>query len=168
MRTLVGKNIIRFIFLVLLQGLVISHIPLPLHLQLFVSVLFILFLPFGMRAWLGLLFGFLCGLCVDTLTGTWGMHAAAATTAAFVRELYTRFNERYGREAETETVTPTLSRMGLPDFSAYAAVVILSYHLVFFALDSFQLWDFPTFGIMLGSALLCYICAFLSQKWFAR
>lgn len=168
MRTLVGKNIVRFIFLVLLQGLVLSHIPLPLHLQLFVSVLFILFMPFGMRAWTGLLFGFLCGLCVDTLTGTWGLHAASATTAAFVRELYVRFSARYGREAETEFGTPTLARMGLPDFSAYTALVVLSYHAVFFALDAFRLWDWPTFGTMLGSSFLCYFCAFLSQKWFAR
>lgn len=168
MRTLLGKNIVRFIFLVLLQGLVLAHIPLPLHLQLFVSVLFILFMPFGLRAWMTLLFGFLCGLCVDTLTGTWGLHAASATTAAFVRVIYIRFSERYGRDAEAEVATPTLSRMGLPDFSAYAALVILSYHVVFFALDAFQLWDWPTFLIMLGSALLCYFCAFLSQKWFTR
>ncbi|MDE7149329.1 MAG: hypothetical protein K2O01_02815, partial [Bacteroidales bacterium] len=125
------------------------------------------FMPFGMRAWIGLLFGFLSGLCVDTLTGTWGLHAASATAAAFVRELYVRFSERYGH-SESEFGTPPLSRMGLPDFSAYAALVILSYHAVFFALDAFRIWDLTTFGIMLGSSMLCYFCAFLSQKWFTR
>ncbi len=168
MRTLLGRNIVRFIFLVLMQGLVLSHIPLPLHLQLFVSVLFLLFMPFGMQSGTALCLGFVCGLSVDTLTGTWGQHAASATMAVFVRELYVRFSERYGRESENELITPTLARMGWSDFSAYAALVILSYHIVFFALDAFKLWDFWTFLVMIGSSLLCYVCAFLSQKWFAK
>lgn len=168
MRSLLGRNIVRFVFLVLLQGLVLAHIPLPFHLQLFVSVLFIVFMPFGIQPWLGVLLGFLCGLSVDTLLGTWGLHTSAATTAAFVRVLYIRFSVRYGREAETEMVTPTLSRMGLSDFSAYTALVILSYHAVFFILDVFQLWHWRILWMMLGSSTLCFLCAFLSQKRGAR
>lgn len=145
-----------------------AHIPLPFHLQLFVSVLFIVFLPFGIPAWAGVLLGFLCGLSVDTLIGTWGLHTSAATMAAFVRVLYIRFSVRYGREAETEMVTPTLSRMGLPDFSVYVALVILSYHVVFFLLDAFQLWHWRILGMMLGSSTLCFLCAFLSQKQASR
>ena len=72
------RNIIRFIFFILLQVYVLDNVP-ALHRFIIPSIyfLFILWLPFSIsRFWL-LLIGFLTGLSYDYFTVTPGLHAAA-------------------------------------------------------------------------------------------
>lgn len=58
MNSLILKNIVRFIFLTLLQILVINYLQLPFGMQLYLYVLFILLLPYQTPNWLLLILAF--------------------------------------------------------------------------------------------------------------
>ncbi len=80
------RNILRFVFFILLQVYVLDKIP---HLHRFITpylyYLFILWLPFSIsRQWL-LLVGFGTGLVLDYFSMTPGLHAAACVLIAYVR-----------------------------------------------------------------------------------
>ena len=80
------RNILRFVFFILIQVYVLNKIP---HLHRFITpyiyYLFILWLPFSVsRQWL-LVIGFLTGLILDYFMMTPGLHAAACLLIAYVR-----------------------------------------------------------------------------------
>lgn len=80
------KYIVRFILFLLLQALVLNHVP-PLH--RFASPIiyfqFLLWMPFSISR-LSLLFsGFALGFALDLFTHTPGLHASAATLIAYLR-----------------------------------------------------------------------------------
>lgn len=80
------KNIIRFLFFLLVQVYILNKIP---HLHRFITpyiyYLFILWLPFSVSR-VGLLFiGFLTGLVLDYFMMTPGLHAAASVLIAYIR-----------------------------------------------------------------------------------
>ncbi|MEG1910268.1 MAG: rod shape-determining protein MreD, partial [Bacteroidales bacterium] len=85
MNSLVLKNIGRFIFLWLLQIIILNYVQLPYGMQLYIYILFILLLPHQTPNWLLLLLAFFSGLSVDIFTGMLGLQAAAATFMAFLR-----------------------------------------------------------------------------------
>lgn len=153
-------------FTVLLQGALMLLIPLPFDLQLFISIIFIILLPYQCPAWTVLIYGFLCGLSVDILTSGGGLHATSAVTAALARILYLKPTNKRNSDNEN-TGTPTLIKMGLSPFCIYSTIVVLTYSTVFFCLDSFRLFDPYSILLILGSSILSILAVFLSQKWFA-
>ena len=80
--TSLWRNIIRFVFLVLLQGIALEHISLPGNLHWILYPLFVVLLPLQTPAVAVLLASFAAGFCVDLLCGVPGLNAAAATLAA--------------------------------------------------------------------------------------
>jgi hypothetical protein len=80
------RNIIRFVFFILLQVFILDNVP-ALHRFIIpvIYFLFILWLPFSIsRFWL-LVVGFLTGLSYDYFTVTPGLHAAACVLVAYFR-----------------------------------------------------------------------------------
>src|SRR6476659_5386692 len=81
-----AKKIIRYIFFILLQVLLLSRIPF-LHKSItpYLYYLYILWLPFSLpRGWLTFI-GFIYGLTLDYFLNTPGLHAAACALIAYVR-----------------------------------------------------------------------------------
>ena len=80
------RNIVRFVFFILLQVYVLNKVPhLHKYITPYIYYLFILWLPFGIsRQWL-LVVGFLTGLTLDYFMMTPGLHAAASLLVAYVR-----------------------------------------------------------------------------------
>ncbi len=80
------RNIVRFVFFILLQVYVLNKVPhLHRYITPYIYYLFILWLPFGIsRQWL-LVVGFLTGLTLDYFMMTPGLHAAASLLVAYVR-----------------------------------------------------------------------------------
>lgn len=130
-------NIIRFILLFLVQGLLLSNVVLlDGKAQIFLYVLFIIMLPFRMSDFLVMLASFLMGLAVDSFYNSPGLHASAAVMLAFVRPYFIRYFTP--RDDYEITDTPTISSMGIAWFFKFATVLILVHSLWIFLLEAFS------------------------------
>lgn len=85
---LIWSNSIRFIILVLVQGLLMQELPGLTHeyVQLFIYPIIIMLFPLELSVPALVFFGFLTGLTIDFFYGTIGVHAAACTFSAYTRQ----------------------------------------------------------------------------------
>ncbi len=168
MQSAFWKNLIRFLFLILLQGMVLEHIDLPGHLHLMVIPLFILLLPMQLPAVPLLLLSFLSGFCVDLLCQVPGLNAASATMMGFSRIVYFRMKNRREAVRDTDLAgTPLPSEMGWGGFIVYTLWTVGMFHIVYFMLDAFSLRHiFYTVYLMAGSALLCFLVVLFTVSVF--
>src|ERR1700722_3722307 len=86
-----GKNILRFLFFILLQVTIIRHLDLGIFFNPFIFIGAILMLPFRMDKSLVLLVAFTAGLIIDMFYNTMGMNAAARSLMAFCRPAVLQF-----------------------------------------------------------------------------
>ena len=168
MQTSIWKNLIRFVFLILLQGMVLEHIDLPGNLHCMVYPIAILLLPLQTSAVVVLLSAFTAGLCVDLLCQVPGLNAAAATCMAFVRVVYMRLKNRHdtGRDNDLSG-TPLPSQMGWGGFISYTLWCVFLFHLSYFMIDAFSLKNilYPLY-LTVGSSLVCILCTVLTVTVF--
>jgi len=140
MINLLGRNIGRFIVLVLFQVLVLNNIQFSGYVNPFMYVLFILLLPFETPRWLLLISGFLLGLTVDIFSNTLGLHAAASVFMAFMRPYVLRITSpRDGYESGTY---PRVFYYGLTWFLNYAIILVVMHHLFLFYFEVFRFSEF--------------------------
>ena len=139
------KNIIRFIFFILVQVFVLNKIP-PLH-QLatpYIYFLFILWLPFKIGRRTLMIIALALGLCLDYFTKTPGLHAAPCVFIAYLRPfLINVLISQEGAEANYEE--PSIRSMGFVPYFTYTAVLTLFHHGFLFLLEALQfagLWYF--------------------------
>lgn len=139
MNRAVVANIIRFIGILLVQGLVLKRITLGWeefpYLQILLYPVFILLLPLRVPRPLVILSAFAMGMLVDLFYNTPGVHASASIFTAFIRPLILyRLTPRGGY---TAVHAPNKEKMGWPWFLRYAAF-LLAFHLFFyFSVESF-------------------------------
>jgi rod shape-determining protein MreD len=134
------KHIFRFIFLVLLQVLILDNIQLGGYINPYLYVLFVLLLPFETPIWLLMVLGFLIGISVDMFLSTMGLHAAATVFMAYSRSYVLKFfSPRDGYESSAE---PSLQYLGFNWFASYSAIMVALHHFVFFFLESFRFSEF--------------------------
>lgn len=165
---IVAKNIVRFLFLVFLQAIILNHIHLfGFKIYPLLYLLFIIHMPFQTPRWLLLLLSFAIGMSVDIFSNTFGLHAGASVLAAFIRPgLLNAIAPRDGYETGS---LPRLKDYGSSWFSKYALLLIIPHHAYFFFMERFSLTNFPVTTLnMLGSALFTFILVLLSQYLFQR
>lgn len=167
MNSLILKNIVRFIFLTLLQILVINYLQLPFGMQLYLYVLFILLLPYQTPNWLLLILAFCSGLTIDIFTGMLGLQAAAVTLMGFFRIfMYHQGGSIYDNVLSG---TPTASRMGWGKFITNVSVLILCFHTTLFFLEIFSFKEaLQTLWLIVSSSGLCLLFVILSQLLFTK
>jgi rod shape-determining protein MreD len=157
-----GKYIIRFVILVLLQVLVFNNIQLSGFIIPCFYVLFILLLPFEIPKWSLPLIGFLLGLSIDLFTHTPGIHASATVLMAFSRPFV--LNMIAPREGYEPGSHPTLYYYGLEWFLKYSAILVCIHHFFLFYVEIFRISDFfTTFLRALLSSAFSIIFIVLSQ-----
>ena len=164
---LLGRNIIRFIVLVLVQILVFNNIQFSGYVVPYIYILFILLLPFETPRWLLLLAAFTLGISVDLFTQTPGMHAAASVFMAFLRPWVLGMSApRDGYEPGTY---PRLYFYGFQWFLRYTVILVLAHHLVLFYIEVFRFSEFfSTLLRVLLSSLFSIILIILSQYFIFR
>src|SRR5258706_15989307 len=134
------KNILKFLFLILLQVIVLNHVQWSGYVNPYVYILFIMLLPVETPKALVLLFGLIAGLTVDMFANTSGLHAASTTLMAFARPGVLRLiAPRDDYEPET-ALTP--QKMGLKWFVTYVAILTLIHHLFYFYAEVFRFSEF--------------------------
>ena len=124
----------RFIFLVLLQVLILNHINFLTYINPYLYVLFILLYPISNNRQLFIFLSFLIGLSVDLFSDSGGIHAAASVTIAYSRPLFLKF--AFGTSYEHLTVKITSAEFG--QRLTYFTLMVLLHHIVLFTLEIFS------------------------------
>jgi rod shape-determining protein MreD len=137
------KNIIRFIFLILIQVLVMNRIGLRLGSTVtpYIYYLFILWLPFNMNRVLQMVLAFLLGFTLDSFLHTPGFHAAACVLIAYLRPFV--INILIPQEGtESNYAEPSAKSMGgFLTYTVYAGILTLIHNGWLFFLEAWQLGD---------------------------
>lgn len=139
MNSTVITNSVRFIVLVLLQGLILKRIEFGgfffEHIHILLYPLFILLLPLRTPTTLVIGLSFLLGISVDMFYWSLGVHAAAATGTGFARQGFLAILQPRG--GYNLLFSPTRSRMGTPWFFRYAAFMLLFHLFYYFSVEAF-------------------------------
>jgi len=167
MTQLYFKNIIRFIFLVLFQVMILNHINLSGFINPYLYVYFILLLPFITPKWLLLVSAFLIGIAVDFFSNTIGINAAASVMMAFARPFVIKAIST-GTEYEIGE-RPSLKNQDIKWFVYYCLILILIHHFVLFYLEVFRFREFlTTFIRVILSTAFTFLLVMLSEYLFYR
>ena len=119
---LLNKNILRFVILGLIQGVILQSIDLA-YVEFFIFPLFILMFPLGLSDSLFLLICFVFGLYIDMFYNTIGLFISTAVfTGALKKFILALFEPRGGYEPWK---TFSRANYGLNWFVKYAAVFLL-------------------------------------------
>jgi rod shape-determining protein MreD len=155
-------NISRFIFLIILQVLVLNNMQFSGLINPYLYILFILLLPFEIPGWALLFIGFFTGLSIDIFTNTPGLHTSATVFMTFLRPFVLRIiAPRDGYDSGT---SPTLHVFGMSWFLRYSIILIFIHHFVLFYLEVFRLSDFfTTFIRIILSSVFTILLVLLSQ-----
>lgn len=156
-------NIFRFIFLILLQGLILNDVHLWDGMAIpYLYILFLIMLPFETPRWLQLILGFVTGLSIDAFTNTLGIHASACLLLTYIRPfLLSWLAPREGYEFGLQ---PKLQDMGFTWFFYYSFILIFTHHFWLFFIEVASLTDFfQTFLRVILSSLFTLLLTILSQ-----
>lgn len=134
---IIANNVLRFLFLLLVQALIVNRINIMDGLVLpFIYIFAILMLPLHTPRWLVLVIAFVTGLAMDMFTSTPGMHASACLVMGFFQPYVQRLLSP--REGYEFTDKPTVQGLGLTWYAMYAAVLTLVHHLTLFNIEFFK------------------------------
>lgn len=137
------RNFFRFVFIILIQVLLLNKIPLnwwaPAYIA-FVYPLFLLLLPVSTPVPYMLVFGFLTGITMDAFMNTGGIHAFACVLLVFSRRAVLSFFLPQRLE-EYKNATPGPKTMSWSSFLAYAAILMLLHNIVYTILE---VWSFKS------------------------
>lgn len=164
------RNIIRFVFFILVQAFVLDKIP-PLHqfIKPYLYFLFILWLPFSVSRSLLLIIAFVFGLVMDYFSGMPGLHTAPCVLIAYLRPFLISILLPQ-EAAEASYAEPSIKSMGWAPYSVY--VIILTFvHHAFLVLIEWRL-SFSTFlffvGKVAGSSAVSLLLIFITEMLFNR
>jgi hypothetical protein len=139
MNSIIVVNILRFVGLMLLQGLVFKNIGVGWesfpYLHIIVFPLFILLLPLRTPKTLVIFLAFVIGISVDFLYYTLGVHASAAVFTGYVMSLVIKMLEPRG--AYNMSYSPTIARMGLGWFVQYASILMFAHIFFYYSVEAF-------------------------------
>lgn len=160
-------HIMRFVLLVLVQGLILNHIMFSGFINPYLYVLFILLLPFDTPKWVLLVTAFFLGLSIDIFSDTPGMHAAATVLMAFIRpNLLAVITQREEIESRDE---PDIKKLGLVRFAMYALVLVLIHHSFLFFIEVFRLHEiFSTLLRVILSTIFTILLMVISLYLFKK
>jgi hypothetical protein len=159
MSNIVLVNILRFIGILLFQGLILRRIEFDTgawqYIHALIYPLFIILMP--LRAPRAAVVGsaFLMGIMVDIFYYSPGIHASAATFLGYIRPMILSWLEPRG--GYNVSFSPTQARFGASWFMGYAAIM-LAFHLLFYF--SVEAFTFVFIDRIVLNTLLSFVISF--------
>jgi len=139
MNSIIAGNVLRFLGLVVIQGLVFKNIGVGWdkfpYLHIVIFPVFIMLLPMRMPKALVILLGFAIGIVVDFFYNSLGLHASAAVFTAYVRPFVLNILEP--RSGYNVNYSPTAARMGFGWFLQYAGILLFVHLFFYFSVEAF-------------------------------
>lgn len=136
MNSLVLTHTSRFIFLALLQVLVLNHINFLGYINPYLYILFILLFPLKNNRIVFLFLSFLLGLTIDMFLDSGGIHAAASVTIAYIRPVILKFS--FGAVYDHQTMK--FSNVEFGSKLTYIIILTVVHHFVLFSLEIFNFY----------------------------
>ncbi|WP_143304579.1 rod shape-determining protein MreD [Chitinophaga vietnamensis] len=163
------RNIIRFVLLLLIQVFVLNEILIHQLISPYLYMLFILALPFNLPRPVLMLLGLLTGLSLDMFMNTMGMHAAACVFIAYLRPFVINILSPQGG-FETTQKTPSMTSMGVSQFLIYAAILVFLHHTVYFILEVFGFANplYLLLKIILSTAASLFLIVLYELLFFSK
>ena len=143
------KYIIYFLFIVLLQGLVMNQIQFSEYFYPMIYIMAILMLPLEATLLLTIIVSLFLGVMVDSVSDTFGLHTSSSLLIGYVRPYFLKFIRP--RDGYDNSLLPSIHDMGKSWFLTYVTIMLLLHHLWFF---SFEMLKFSLIGIILLKTLL--------------
>ena len=137
MNNSITHNILRFVFLVLIQIAIFNNINFLGYINPYPYVLFIVLFPIGDNRALLLFTSFLLGLTVDMFCNSGGMHAASCVTIAYIRPWI--LQSIFGLAYEYNAVK--VVKAGFGQRLLFITILVFTHHLLLFLLESFNFSD---------------------------
>ena len=134
MNNVISANALRFIVLVLVQILILSHINFLGYINPYLYVLFIILFPVKNNRVAFLLLSFLLGITIDMFLDSGGMHAAACVTIAFIRPIVLKFS--FGAVYEHQTIK--FNQVEFGSKLTYITILTVIHHLILFLFEVFN------------------------------
>ncbi|MCX6291405.1 MAG: rod shape-determining protein MreD [Bacteroidetes bacterium] len=161
------QNIFRFLFLVIIQVLVLNHIQWSGFVNPYIYVMFILMLPYETPKWLLLLTAFVTGLTMDMFGNSGAIHAAATVLMAFSRpRVLQLIAPRDGYETETK-LTPFV--MGIKWYITYVSLSVFIHHFAYFFIEVFRFEEFFfTLAKVILNSVITILLIILGQYIFSK
>lgn len=147
-------NVFRFIFLILVQGLVLKGIELE-HINIFLYPLFIMLLPLELAHGLVVLAAFCMGLSIDMFYDSFGLHAASLVIVAFARPLLCALIEPRGGYEVGQSLTK--HSLGFRWFIRYSAIISFSHILIVSSLEDLSIGWLWLARILIGFVLSLFL-----------
>ena len=163
------KNILRFIFFILIQVFVLDKVPL-LHqyLKPTIAFLFILWLPFNLSRVALMAIAFVFGLALDYFAGVPGLHSAPMVLIAYLRPFLLNLLLPQ-QKAEITYSDPSTKSIGIGPYTIYIVALTLVYHVYLTFIEWMSFGNFLFFiGKVLGSTVLSLILIFITELLFFR
>lgn len=169
--SLLLKNIIRFILLILFQVLVLNQDQMLIHEMVnpYLYMLFILLLPFNLPRPALQLLGLLLGLTLDMFSDSMGLHAAACVFIAYLRPFILNILSPQGG-FEVIQRTPSVTSMGTSQFAIYVSILVLLHNIAYFSLSVFSFADplYLLIKILLSTAVSLFLVLIYELLFFSR
>ncbi|MCK7590137.1 rod shape-determining protein MreD [Subsaxibacter sp. CAU 1640] len=137
MNSVTINSLLRFVSLVLLQGLVLNHVNFLSYINPYPYILFVALFPINNNRTLFIFLAFLLGLSVDFFTDSGGIHAAACVTIAYIRPPILKFS--FGTIYDNQTIK--FSQIDVGSRMVYFSILTLFHHLILFSLEVFNISD---------------------------
>lgn len=134
MTNILSKHTIRFVVLLLLQVLVLSHINFMGYINPYPYILFIILFSIKNNRLLFILLSFLLGLFIDIFLDSGGIHAAASVTIAFIRPVALKFS--FGAVYDHQTIKFSAAEFG--QRITYISILTVIHHFILFLLEIFN------------------------------
>lgn len=161
------QQILKFVFLIGLQVILLNHIQWSGYVNPYIYVLFVLMLPVETPNWLLLVVALITGLTIDMFGSSGGMHAAATVLMAFARPgILKLISPRDGYDTDTK-LTP--AAMGFNWFITYISIMVLLHHLTYFYIEVFRFSEFfMTFLKAIINSVITVALIIIGQYLFGR
>lgn len=164
--SLIFQNIGRFVFLLLIQVLVMNNLYLGGYINIFLYVLAIAMLPTNTGKIPMLLIAFASGFVVDLFSNVMGLHTCAAVVVAMMRIIF--LDKILTKGEQVEISTPNMYAVSLSQYLWYLGIMVAGYNLVYFILELFSFNDFFKIVILtILSTIGTMLLAVLYQLAFA-
>lgn len=155
------QRILWFIFLVLLQVLVLNHVHIGQYATPLLYVYFILKMRSDATTTSLLLWGFALGICIDLFSNTIGLNASALLWLALLRKPLLRMNSK---RDFNEIYTPSQKSMGFTGFLLYISIGTLLCSLPLHIVDNFSFFRFNEILLQAVSSTISSVVCILSLE----
>lgn len=137
---LIITQLIRFIIFVLVQALVFNRLEIGFGIQIMIYPLFLILLPFETSIFVLLLLAFTMGICIDSISDTYGLHTSSLLLVAYLRPII--FNAFSPREGYDPLKEASVFEMGQRWFVSVFGLLLVIHHFWFFMLEMFKMDEF--------------------------